>query len=207
AAFTFNLIAATQDIATDGLAVRMLDARELGLANGIQVGAYRVGMMFGGWLVIMIFDSWGWSPAFACMAGLIALTIIPLLAMREPARTADEAHVSTVQLSFGWLRRLLTRGILLLAALIFCYRFGDQLLTTLLVPFLTDRGLGLSGIALLKGGMGNAMSIVGAFLGGWLAFTTSRRRALLISGVGQVASFALYVAAALGAGGVGLLWV
>ena len=29
-AFTFNLIAATQDIATDGLAVRMLDARELG---------------------------------------------------------------------------------------------------------------------------------------------------------------------------------
>jgi Na+/melibiose symporter-like transporter len=30
---------------------------------------------------------------------------------------------------------------------------------------------------------------------------------LLISGVGQVGSFALYVAAALGAGGVGLLWV
>jgi len=127
--------------------------------------------------------------------------------MREPARPADEAHVSAVQLSFGWLRRLLTRGILLLAALIFCYRFGDQLLTTLLVPFLTDRGLGLSGIALLKGGMGNAMSIVGAFLGGWLAFTTSRRRALLISGVGQVASFVLYVVAALGVGGVGLLWV
>ena len=45
AAFVFNLIAATQDIATDGLAVRMLDARELGLANGIQVGAYRVGMI------------------------------------------------------------------------------------------------------------------------------------------------------------------
>jgi MFS family permease len=207
AAFTFNLIAATQDIATDGLAVRMLDARELGLANGIQVGAYRVGMMFGGGLVIKIFELSGWSLAFGCMAALLAATIIPVLMMREPARAADEVHVSAVQLSFGWLRRLLTRGILLLAALIFCYRFGDQLLTTLLVPFLTDRGLGLSGIALLKGGMGNAMSIVGALLGGWLAFTTSRRRTLLISGVGQVGSFALYVAAALGAGGVGLLWV
>ena len=54
AAFTFNLIAATQDIATDGLAVRMLDARELGLANGIQVGAYRIGMMFGGGLLLKI---------------------------------------------------------------------------------------------------------------------------------------------------------
>ena len=207
AAFTFNLIAATQDIATDGLAVRMLDARELGLANGIQVGAYRVGMMFGGGLVIKVFELSGWSLAFGCMAALLATTIIPVLMMREPTRSADEAHVTAVQLSFGWLRRLLTRGILLLAALIFCYRFGDQLLTTLLVPFLTDRGLGLSGIALLKGGMGNAMSIVGAFLGGWLAFTTSRRRALLISGVGQVGSFALYVVAALGVGGIGLLWV
>lgn len=207
AAFTFNLIAATQDIATDGLAVRMLDARELGLANGIQVGAYRVGMMFGGGLVIKIFELKGWSFAFACMAALLALTIVPVLLMREPPRAADEVRPSVVQLSFGWLRRLLTRGILLLAALIFCYRFGDQLLTTLLVPFLIDRGLGLSGIALLKGWMGNAMSIVGALLGGWLAFSTSRRRALLISGVGQVASFALYVAAALGAGGIGLLWV
>lgn len=207
AAFTFNLIAATQDIATDGLAVRMLDARELGLANGIQVGAYRVGMMFGGGLVIKIFELKGWSLAFGCMAALLALTIVPVLLMREPPRTADEVRPSTVQLSFGWLRRLLTRGILLLAALIFCYRFGDQLLTTLLVPFLIDRGLGLAGIALLKGWMGNAMSIVGALLGGWLAFSTSRRRALLISGVGQVASFSLYVAAALGAGGIGLLWV
>jgi MFS family permease len=207
AAFTFNLIAATQDIATDGLAVRMLDARELGLANGIQVGAYRVGMMFGGGLVIKIFELSGRPLAFACMAALLVATIIPVLMMREPVRAADDARPSAVQLTFGWLRRLLTPGILLLAALIFCYRFGDQLLTTLLVPFLTDRGLGLSGISILKGWVGNAMSIVGALLGGWLAFSTSRRRALLISGVGQVASFVLYVVAALGAGGIGLLWV
>jgi MFS family permease len=127
--------------------------------------------------------------------------------MKEPPHDAREVRPSTAQLSFAWLRRLLTREILLLAALIFCYRFGDQLLTTLLVPFLTDQGLGLAGISLLKGWVGNAMSIIGALAGGWLAFSTSRRNALLISGVGQVASFTLYVAAALGAGGIGLLWV
>jgi MFS family permease len=205
-AFTFNVIAATQDIATDGLAVRMLDARELGLANGIQVGAYRVGMMFGGGLLLKVFDLTDWTVTFAGMAVLIALTMIPVLAMREPA-AASEAPAPTTALLFGWLRRLLTPGVLVLAGLIFCYRFGDQLLTTLLVPFLTDRGLGLSGIALLKGWVGNAMSIIGALLGGWLAFATSRRKALLISGVGQVASFMLYVAIALGAGGIGLLWI
>ena len=75
------------------------------------------------------------------------------------------------------------------------------------MPFLTDRGLGLDGISLLKGWVGNAMSIVGALMGGWLAFSTGRRNALLISGIGQVASFTLYVAIALGVGGIGLLWV
>jgi MFS family permease len=206
-AFTFNLIAATQDIATDGLAVRMLDARELGIANGIQVGAYRVGMMFGGGLLLKVFDLTDWTVTFAGMAVLIALTMIPVLAMREPSAAANVVHPRTTELLFGWLRRLLTPGVLLLAALIFCYRFGDQLLTALLVPFLTDRGLGISGIALLKGGVGNAMSIVGALLGGWLAFSTTRRNALLISGVGQAASFTLYVVIALGVGGVGLLWL
>jgi MFS family permease len=207
AASMFNMIAATQDIATDGLAVRMLDARELGIANGIQVGAYRVGMMFGGGLLLKVLTQTDWSFAFVGMAALLALTIIPVLLMKEPQDDQREVRQTTAQLSFGWLKRLLTRGILLLAVLIFCYRFGDQMLTTLLIPLLTDRGLGLEGISVLKGWIGNAMSIAGALAGGWLAFSTSRRNAVLISGVGQVASFMLYVAAALGAGGVGLLWV
>jgi len=47
AVLVFNLLAATQDIVTDGLAVRLLAARERGLANAIQVGAYRLGMILG----------------------------------------------------------------------------------------------------------------------------------------------------------------
>jgi MFS family permease len=206
AAFVFNLIAATQDIATDGLAVRMLDARELGIANGIQVGAYRIGMMFGGGLLVTVLARTHWSFAFVGMAALIAITMIPVLLMREPQQDAREIRPSAAQLTFGWLRRLLTPGILLLAGLIFCYRFGDQMLTNLLIPFLTDRGLDLEKISMLKGHVGNAMSIVGALAGGWLAFSTSRRTAVLVSGVGQVASFMIYVVAAFGLGGATVLW-
>ena len=75
------------------------------------------------------------------------------------------------------------------------------------MPFLTDQGLGLAEISLLKGWVGNAMSIVGALAGGLLAFSTSRRNAVLISGVGQVASFMLYVRCRFGVGGSGVLWV
>ena len=206
AAFVFNMIAATQDIATDGLAVRMLDARELGIANGIQVGAYRVGMMFGGGLLVTILTLTDWSFAFVGMAALLAATMIPVLLMREPQQDARAIRPSAAHLSFDWLRRLLTPGILLLAALIFCYRFGDQMLTSLLNPFLTDQGLDLAKIAILKGNVGNAMSIFGAFAGGWLTFSTSRRTSLLVSGLGQVTAFMLYIVAAAGFGGVGMLW-
>ena len=105
AAFVFNMIAATQDIATDGLAVRMLDARELGIANAIQVGAYRVGMMFGGGLLLKVLTLTHWSFAFVGMTALLAFTIVPVLLMREPPHDAREVRPSTVQLSFGWLRR------------------------------------------------------------------------------------------------------
>jgi MFS family permease len=139
AAFTFNLIAATQDIVTDGLAVRMLDTRELGLANAVQVGAYRVGMILGGGLLLWIFAHTNWTVMFVCMAVLLAATVLPVLTLREPPRPAREVRPTTPQLLFEWLQRLRTPGMLIMAALIFCYRFGDQMLTTLLVPFLIDQ--------------------------------------------------------------------
>src|SRR5690606_32050438 len=42
-----NALSATQDVATDGLAVNLLGPRQRGLGNGIQVGAYRIGMIAG----------------------------------------------------------------------------------------------------------------------------------------------------------------
>ncbi len=55
--FAFNILAASQDVITDGLAVRMLDTKERGLANAIQVGAYRFGMILGGGLLLSVFRS------------------------------------------------------------------------------------------------------------------------------------------------------
>lgn len=206
AAFAFNFLAASQDVVTDGLAVRMLDTRERGLANAIQVGAYRVGMILGGGLLLWIFARTNWTVMFTCMAALLAVTIVPVLSLREPRRADDAARPGTSQLAVGWARRLLMPGMLTFAWLIFCYRFGDQMVTSLLGPFLNDYGLSKQTIAIMKGTVGSATSLIGALIGGWLAFTFGRRRALLISGVAQAATFTPYIAAALGVGGVNLLW-
>lgn len=206
AAFAFNIIAASQDIVTDGLAVRMLDTRERGLANAVQVGAYRLGMIFGGGLLLWVFAKTSWEIMFICMAALLALTVLPVIPLREPGRAASDPPPPARELLVGWARRMMMPGMLAFAGLIFCFRFGDAMVSNMLSPFLRDSGLSKETIALMKGTVGSATSLTGALIGGWFAFRVSRRSVLLVTGLGQAATFILYIVAALGIGGTPLLW-
>ena len=212
AVLVFNLLAATQDIVTDGLAVRVLAARERGLANAIQVGAYRLGMILGGGGLLWLWARTNGSTVFAVMAGLLALSTWPVWQMRElPPGAAHDAMAprprpSAGQLALGWWHRALAPGMLTFAALVFCFRFGDQMVSSLITPFVSDQGAGKETIALMKGAVGSGASLLGALLGGALMVRVNRRTAMLSTGLGQAMTFALYIAAALGFGGMPLLW-
>ena len=232
AVFVFNLLAATQDVATDGLAVRLLNAQQRGLANGIQVGAYRFGMVLGGGLLLWLFAQTNWTVTFLAMAAILALLTMPVWRMAEPPpHMPDEVphphvhpHANAALLSASepatssarpqgrtlvllWLHRALRPGVLKLAGLIFCFRFGDQMATGLITPFLLDHGVDKATLAVMKGAVGSGTSLAGAALGGWLMLRMGRRQALLGSGLAQVGVFALYALAATGWGGMPLLWV
>lgn len=212
AVLVFNLLAATQDIVTDGLAVRVLAARERGLANAIQVGAYRLGMILGGGGLLWLWARTNGSTVFAVMAGLLALSTWPVWQMRElPPGAALDAMAprprpSAGQLALGWWHRALAPGMLTFAALVFCFRFGDQMVSSLITPFVSDQGASKETIALMKGAVGSGASLLGALLGGALMVRVNRRTAMLSTGLGQAMTFALYIAAALGFGGMPLLW-
>jgi len=68
----FTLLSATNDIAIDGYTIEQLDRRELGLANGIRIGMYRVGMLSTSFILILS-DVLGWGGAYVLAAGLLAL--------------------------------------------------------------------------------------------------------------------------------------
>jgi MFS family permease len=206
AAFLFNTLAACQDIATDGLAVRVLDPRERGMANGLQVGAYRCGMIVGGGFLLWVFARTDWATMFACMAGLLALTVLPVLWLREPPRPYAGPAPRVAELARGWIARLRVPGMASFVLLVCFYKFGDSMAASLVGPFMRDQGLSKETIALMKGTVGSLTSLGGAALGGWLAFRAGRRFTLLACGLLQSASLLLYVAAAAGAGGLGLLW-
>lgn len=90
---TFTLLSATNDIAVDGYTIELLDKGELGLANGIRIGLYRVGMLTSGF-VLMASDWLGWQGAFAVSAVIFfGLSAVSLAAPRERVIVADRGDV------------------------------------------------------------------------------------------------------------------
>ncbi len=201
----FNLVIATQDIATDGLAVRLLGAGERGYGNGIQVGAYRIGMMVGGGLLLALYAKVGWTPTFAAMAALLLLCALPVWNLREPQRQAPVAAPPLLHAAAGSWQRLRRTGVPAFVLLICLYKFGDSMGAALVGPFMKDAGLDLLQIAWLKGTLAAVASLFGAVAGAWLARVLGRRAALLIAGLAQSLSLLPYALAAAGLGGYAMI--
>jgi len=86
--FLMNITAATQDIATDGLAVSRLAPHMRGLGNSVQVIGYKVGMIFGGGLLLWLVARYGWQLSYTTLAFLIIPVLLPVWFMRKPEALA-----------------------------------------------------------------------------------------------------------------------
>jgi predicted MFS family arabinose efflux permease len=191
-----NLLAATQDVATDGLAVNLLDESERGHGNGLQVGAYRVGMILGGGLMLIVLDAAGWSATLFCLGAMLLVATLPIALFREPPSTPPPRE--SPSLSF-WFNRPSARPWL---GLLFLYKAGENFASGMLRPFLVDRGLGLAEIGWMLGGVGFTAGLVGAAMGGALVGRLGYRRALLGFGVLQATAVLLFALCARTAAGV-----
>jgi RhtX/FptX family siderophore transporter len=203
-----NLLAATQDIATDGLAVELLDPRERGLGNGVQVAGFRVGMILGGGLILIVFERLGREGAYGVLAAILALSTLPMLFFREsahvrverPAATADKpSMLSLVRL---WRRP----GMLSWLTVLALYKAGDGFGTAMLRPFLVDRGHTLSEIGWLLGTVGAPAGLLGALLGGASVARLARRTALTWFGALHASSLLGYAYLAVSAPSRGALY-
>lgn len=175
--FLVNLFAATQDIAADGLAVRLLSFNERGAGNGVQVAGYRLGLIVGGGLLLVIVDHAGWQGAFQFLAVLLALISLPIFLYREPEprRTSHESH-QLWRLWFSFFKRPGMKGWLLV---LITYKGGESLGSAMVKPMLVDYGYSLSQIGLMVSTLGSVAAVSGALFGGWLTGRLGRFRALL----------------------------
>jgi len=156
-----SLLAATQNTATDGLAVLALPRERLGWANGFQVGGFSLGMLLGGGLVLVVQGIAGWMAAWLLPA-LLVLIAMPLLRGLHrsvpPRRQEGRARISLR----AFLERPRAAVMLSIAASFF---FGRSFVGDLIGPALHDAGLDMAQIGVTRMAGTAAMAISATTLG------------------------------------------
>lgn len=189
-----NLVAATQDVATDGLAVDLLKDNERGWANGIQVGAYRVGMITGGSAMLVILSQQGWQAAMLAMAVALLISSLPILFFREIDIMGDLTTTRIARRPFdGMTGFLKSKPLLKWFGVLFVYKMAHQGASTMMRPWLVDNGYSLQEIGTLMGFFGSGAGLVGAVLGGWVASRFDRMRSLMTLSLVQAFATAAYL--------------
>lgn len=197
AVLVLNLLAATQDIATDALAVDLLAPHERGVANGLQVAGYRAGMIIGGGVLLILYERLGTVGTFGGMAALLLLSTVPIALFREGPAPEPIGPLSPGQGPPHFLRR---EGAPRLLLLVVVYKAGEAFASGMIRPFLTDLGLELEDLGWLLGTVGFVAGLLGALAGGALAEYWGRRAALVRLGMVQAAAVASYAGVAFGSG-------
>lgn len=196
--FLSHLFAATQDIATDALAVQTLSSSERGMGNGVQVAAYRVGMVFGGGLILVLIDRLGWSSTFVVMALCLGLVTLPIFFYQENTHSPVKGKAGPANVGQIFVRFLRQKNMIYWVAVVLVYKSADSFGSAMSKPLLVDIGLSLEQIGWLAGTLGMVAAIVGALFGGYCVPKLGRVRALFYFGLLQALSFSGYWWIALG---------
>ena len=196
------VLSATQDIATDATAVRLLKPSERGFGNGIQKAAGYFGLMVGGGGGLVAYDHWGWAPAMFLLAALTAVPLPLLLVYREPGMTtaASRRHQVPMRTPAGFFHQ---PGAVRWAFVVLpVYLAGIAVAYPLVTPMLVDSGWPLDGVGTVWIIGGGGVAIVAALVAGGLLSATRRRPALVGLALAQVAAIATLLLLAHSTGGV-----
>ena len=194
-----NLAAASQDVATDGLAVRLLPERWRGLGNSLQVGGYKVGMLASGSGLLLVIGALGWNLSIGLLALALVVLTLPILLYPEKRllpQHLEQSEPAGPGLLWRHYRGLLAQpGMLAWLAVVLTFKLGDALGSPMIKPMLVDQGWDTTDLGQLTL-ISSLAGIGGALLGGLLYARLGALRSLLTFGALQalgIAGMALLV--------------
>lgn len=214
------LFSASQDIATDALAVGLLDTQERGLGNGIQRGGGMLGSIIGGGVMLLLLSAWGWKATLLTMAGIMVVALVPLWYHQErdthqPRNELPEARMMPARLVlFKFLNSLMDLirfyrrpGVGAWVSILVLSSSGSFMASTMFRPLLVDVGLSLTEIGILQGIVSYSVGIVAAIVTGFWIAPLGRKRSLLLFGAFEVVAIAAFLLPALGVTALPVLYL
>lgn len=223
-----SLVGATHDVAADGLATRSLTIQHRpivatgtdddivaigtepihnphqGMGNAAQVIGYRLGLILGGGVFLMIIGYWSWQLSFFAMAMLILANTLPIWrhseARHEAVHTTKSASQNErrsaasigaylkEQYGYFWQDKQMRAWL----AVLLTYKVVDGISSGMVKPMMVDMGISVASIGLWASVLGSAASLLGAAMAAWLLKRAAHQKALIWFNALQVAATATY---------------
>lgn len=188
AAFFVTFFSASQDIVVDAYRREDLHDNELGLGSSLYVNGYRVGMLLAGSGGLILADHFSFAQVYLLMAASLLVGVVSSLLCLEPplAQGAPRNFREAVLLPFV---DYFTRDrALLLLLFILLYKIGDQMASTMTMPFYLSLGFTKTQIGTVAKLFGFWATIAGGLVGGLILLRAGIVRCLWLFGILQAVS-------------------
>ena len=164
--FLSLIASATQDIATDALAVLSFKTKDKGLVNSMQSMGSFGGTLIGGGFLLLMLQRFGWHHVIPFLGIAVLLAVIPLILNKRitiaPKKMNERARLT----DFFWFfaRKSIWRQIVFL----FLYYASIIGLLSVLRPYLVDHGYDMKEIGMMSGVLGTGSAFCVSLMTGFI---------------------------------------
>ncbi len=207
--FIIACLSSIQDAAIDAHRTEYLPEREHGLGASLAVLGYRLALLIGGGLALLVAHRFGWSSTYHLMATFFLIGIIAILASDEPAHPTLPPQ-NLIKCMQAALKNLWHhQNIWGLLGFIIFYKLGEAFTTStssIVMPFLIQGlGFSLDTIGVINKVLGLIAIILGGVISGFILTHRSLFKCLLWFGLLQALTNGLFLLLAFSGKNVGLL--
>ena len=172
---------ATQDIATDALAVLSFKRKDKSLVNSMQSMGSFAGAMLGGGALLLLFKQIGWNSLLPCLAVFVIIALAPLLFNKEIAIKEKSPAQKAKRTDFYYF--FTQKGIWKQIIFLFLYYAGLIGILAMLKPYMVDLGYNMQEIGIMSGVAGTSVAFVSSFTGGFILRRIGRYRSRILFSV------------------------
>jgi len=172
---------ATQDIATDALAVISFSKENKSMVNSMQsIGSFG-GAMIGGGLLLLLYKQIGWSSLLPFLALFVMIALIPLFFFKEKhlEEPLFRKEIKTLN-GNDWLGFFKQKNNWKQLIFLFLYNAGLIGILSMLKPMLVDYGYDIKEIGIMSGVVGTSVGCLTSFAGGFIVRKIRRNTARVV---------------------------
>jgi MFS family permease len=172
------IASATQDIATDIFAIRVLSVSEKAIGNGIQSSGSFIGSLFGTGVLLLAYHYLGWQWLLWLLACLVIFAILPLFVYKPDVELpAEQKRRVKPWDMFVFFKQKHNRRRLPVLVL---YYSGIIGILAMLKPYMVDLGYSVKDIGFMSGIVGTSVAALMSFSGGFIIRWMGRKLAIYL---------------------------